>query len=58
MFNLSIALLLLLYPADAYAYIDPGAGSGIIQVLIASMVAGLFGLKVFWQKFIARVKKK
>ncbi len=33
-----------------HAYIDPGTGSLIIQVLIASFVGGLFLIKVFWRK--------
>ena len=31
-------------------YIDLGAGSLIIQVLIAGFIGGLFLLKVFWGK--------
>ncbi len=47
-----------------HAYIDPGTGSLIIQVLIASFVGGLFLIKVFWRKIqaffgnlFARVRK-
>ena len=35
---------------NIHAYIDPGTGSVIIQVLIASFVGGLFLMKVFWGK--------
>ncbi len=35
---------------DVHAYIDPGTGSLVIQVLIASFVGGLFLLKIFWGK--------
>jgi len=31
-------------------YIDPGTGSLIIQVLIASFIGGLFLIKVFWRR--------
>jgi len=58
MFNFLIALLLLLYPNTAHAYIDPGAGSSIIQVVIASAVAGMFALKMFWQRFVSKIKRK
>ena len=34
-------------------YIDPGTGSLIIQMLIASSIAGLFMLKTFWAKIKA-----
>lgn len=58
MFNFLIALLLLLYPSTAHAYIDPGAGSSVIQVVIASAVAGMFALKMFWQKVISKIRRK
>ena len=32
---------------NIHAYIDPGTGSLIIQILIASFVGGLFLIKVF-----------
>lgn len=35
---------------NIHAYIDPGTGSLIIQVLIASFFGALFLLKVFWGK--------
>ncbi len=35
---------------NIHAYIDPGTGSLIIQLLIASFVGGLFLMKIFWGK--------
>lgn len=58
MLNFAIVCLLVSFPLTAHAYIDPGAGSSIIQVAIASIVAGMFGLKVLWQKFLVRTKRK
>ena len=37
--------LLLLAPAPAWAYIDPGAGSYFFQILIASGLAGVYTLR-------------
>ena len=31
-----------------FAYLDPGTGSFIFQMLIAGFVGGLFALKLFW----------
>lgn len=31
------------------AYLDPGAGSQMLQFLLAGLLAGLFALKMFWQ---------
>ena len=42
--------LLPLPSKDVHAYIDPGTGSLILQVLIASFVGALFFLKIFWGK--------
>jgi hypothetical protein len=40
-------LLLLAYPSDAWAYVDPGVGSYVFQVAIAGMLAGLYTLRRF-----------
>ena len=41
----------------AYAYLDPGTGSYIFQILIASFVGGLFAIKLFWRQIILFFKK-
>ncbi|MCK4650893.1 hypothetical protein KAT08_01835 [Candidatus Babeliales bacterium] len=33
-----------------YSYIDPGMGSMLIQLLIASFVGALYCVKVFWKQ--------
>jgi hypothetical protein len=49
-----IALFLLVTLVSASAYVDPGTGSMIIQVIIAAVVgAGAF-LGVFWRKLFHR----
>ena len=45
-----ILILLSVFPHNVYAYIDPGNGSYILQVLLASLFGGLFALKLFWKK--------
>lgn len=35
---------------NIHAYIDPGTGSLILQVIIASLFGALFLIKVFWRK--------
>jgi uncharacterized membrane protein AbrB (regulator of aidB expression) len=39
-----------IYPREAHAYIDPGTGSIMLQVLIGILVGLLFSLKMFWKK--------
>jgi hypothetical protein len=44
----SVSLLILLSAETAYAYLDPGTGSYIIQVSIAMVFGVLFAIKIFW----------
>jgi hypothetical protein len=39
-----------LFISDAYAYLDPGTGSIMIQALIGALVGVGITLKVFWYK--------
>jgi hypothetical protein len=32
------------------AYLDPGSGSFILQLILASLLGGLFILKTYWKK--------
>jgi hypothetical protein len=45
-------LALLLLVREAHAYLDPGTGSYIIQILIAGLFGALFMLKVFWGRIV------
>lgn len=31
-------------------YLDPGSGSFILQILIATLVGGLFVIKMYWKR--------
>jgi hypothetical protein len=42
----------LLLVREAHAYLDPGTGSYILQILIASLFGALFMLKVFWGRIV------
>ncbi len=35
---------------NAFAYLDPGTGSYIFQVLVAAVIGGLFTIKIYWRK--------
>jgi len=39
-----------LFAFDAHAYLDPGTGGYLIQLVIGFIAGGLFLLKVFWQR--------
>ena len=44
--------------AKAQAYLDPGSGSFILQILIASLVGIGFALRSYWGKLIGLFRKK
>ena len=35
---------------NAFAYLDPGTGSYIFQVLVAIFIGAIFTIKMYWQK--------
>jgi len=43
-------LLAVLLDGSAQAYIDPGTGSYIFQLLIAGLLGAAFTAKVFWKR--------
>ncbi|MBN2531608.1 MAG: hypothetical protein JXB88_01885 [Spirochaetales bacterium] len=43
-------ILFMTIPTMAFGYIDPGTGSYLLQILIASLLGSLLALKIFWQK--------
>ena len=40
----------LVSPVSSYAYIDPGTGSFVLQLLIAGFLGAIFYLKFYWRK--------
>jgi len=49
--------LLLALPSTAHAYLDPGTGSYVVQLLIGGLLGGLFALGVFWRRVLAFFKR-
>ena len=45
-----LALLCLVSQQDAHAYIDAGTGSYLFQLLLASLFAGAFVVRLYWQR--------
>lgn len=46
----------LAFPTDANAYLDPGTGSYLFQILIASLIGAAFAIKIFWKRIAEWVK--
>jgi len=53
MFCLLSFMFSLLFPGRSYAYIDPGTGSYLWQLVIAGLLAASFSLKIFWRRIKA-----
>jgi len=47
------AILLLLVMADANAYLDPGTGSMMLQVILGGIAAVGVAVKLYWHKLMA-----
>ena len=45
-----VLCLYLLSAIDAFSYIDPGSGSYVLQILIASILGILPLIKLYWSK--------
>jgi len=59
--TLLAAAVTLCFPQYGYAYIDPGTGSYVFQIIIAAFVALSFMVKIYWLKikgFIGRLFSK
>jgi hypothetical protein len=47
-----ILIFLFAFTGKAYAYLDPGTGSYILQMLVAGALGGIFVLKTFWRSIM------
>ena len=48
---------MVLMSPTAFAYLDPGTGSMIIQMAIAGILGALFTIKLYWYKLKATILK-
>ncbi|MCB9262749.1 MAG: hypothetical protein H6607_10275 [Flavobacteriales bacterium] len=37
---------------SAYAYLDPGSGSQILQMLVAGLIGGAYAIKIYWHRIL------
>ena len=45
-------------PKKAYAYLDPGSGSYLIQIIVASIAGLTYLIKLNWRKIKSRFSSK
>ena len=49
-FIVIFTFVILLFSGNAGAYVDPGTGSYILQIILAGLVGAAFTLKLFWRR--------
>lgn len=47
---LFFGVICFLFPVRIHAYIDPGTGSYILQLLLAAFIGVSVGIRIFWKK--------
>ncbi len=52
------AVFLLLPVMSAFAYVDPGTGSMVVQAIIAVLVGGAAFIGAFWRKLFRKRRDK
>ena len=53
-----VGLLLLVFERPAAAYLDPGSGSMLLQVLLGGFAAVGVAIKLYWHRFSALFGRK
>ena len=48
--------LLVVTPADAWAYIDPGTGSYLFQLAAAGLLAGVYTIRRHWYALVGALR--
>jgi hypothetical protein len=51
---IAATLVVVMSASTAHAYVDPGTGSYLLQILIAGFLGAAFALKLYW----ARIKNR
>jgi len=56
-----LSLVLLMFPRKAFAYLDPGTGSYILQLVLAALFGASFAVRIYFKNvksFIGRIFSK
>jgi hypothetical protein len=51
-FSLVALVCLVILPINAFAYLDPGTGSAILQGVLGALAAIAVVLKLYWHRFL------
>jgi hypothetical protein len=55
--TLGISFLGLIFPFNTYAYFDPGSGSFLIQIVVATLAGAGYFIKANWDKIKQRFNR-
>jgi len=56
-FSLSCIVTLIIFPTKAFAYLDPGTGSIILQAILGFIAATIASVSIYWGKFKSLISK-
>ena len=56
-FSLLYLLTLIIFPTKAFAYLDPGTGSIILQAILGFIAATVASISIYWEKFKSLISK-
>ncbi|MEE3329312.1 MAG: hypothetical protein VX246_00465 [Myxococcota bacterium] len=45
-----LGVVAVLVPTEAYAYIDPGTGSYVVQAIVAAVAGGAMAMRMYWDR--------
>tara|TARA_B000000609_G_C23889826_1_gene197665 strand:- start:78 stop:293 length:216 start_codon:yes stop_codon:yes gene_type:complete len=56
-FSVLYILVLIIFPTKAFAYLDPGTGSIILQAILGFIAATVASVSIYWAKFKSLISK-
>ena len=56
-FSVLYILALIIFPTKAFAYLDPGTGSIILQAILGFIAATVASVSIYWAKFKSLISK-
>ena len=56
-FSLLYILTVIIFPTKAFAYLDPGTGSIILQAILGFIAATIASISIYWEKFKSLISK-
>lgn len=56
-FLIYLAAGIVIYPDPTYAYLDPGIGSYVIQIIIGTFLGAGYIIGIYWRRIIGFFKR-